>query len=138
MRKGIITTLSIAILLAQLAMPFLALAAETTNFLNIVPCGQSSDPNIATNCGLDHFIIVIRNIINALIILAIPMTMIVLTWIGIILLTAQGDSGKITRAKATLWKVVVGFIILVTAWLVVQALYLAITGVNFNTFFKRK
>jgi hypothetical protein len=144
MRKLLVVSASVSLLFIQLVLPLIVLADTSNNFLNIVPCGNTYDeqgrernPNdVANECGLDDFVIMVRNIINAIIIIAIPVTMIVITWIGILLLTAQGDSGKITRAKETLWKVVIGFIVILSAWLVVQIVFMSITGKNFIDFFK--
>ncbi|MDQ3014561.1 MAG: hypothetical protein M3Q73_01710 [bacterium] len=97
-----------------------------------------SEPSKTTNdtCNFGHLIQMIQNIIRAIIILSIPATMIVLTWVGVVLLTAVGNVSKIQYAKGVAWKVIIGFITILLAWLLVEAIYIAITGQGFNDFLK--
>jgi hypothetical protein len=135
MMKYILRSITVIAIIGILSVPAL-LSAATTSPFNVVPCGNETGPEAATSCDFEDFIVLIKNIINVLIVLAIPATMIVFTWVGIMLLTAQGDSDKITRARGILQKVVTGFIIILLAWLVVHTLFLVITGKTFNDFLK--
>src|SRR3989344_5707123 len=89
---------------------------------SVVPCGNESGPSAATSCDLADFVLMIKNIINVLVLFSIPVTMIVLTWVGIMLLTARGSQEKITKAKGMAGKVLTGFIIILFAWFVVNIL----------------
>lgn len=163
MKKLTAILFGLFILFTASVTPHLARAVETS-FFNIIPCDavQSDrvekqiadaiknapelDPkkvreayirdNGIPECNFATFIKMIQNIIRAIIILAIPTTMIVLTWVGVVLLTSVGNVSKIQYAKGVAWKVIFGFITVLLAWLLVEAIYIAITGQGFNEFFK--
>ncbi|MBX4198285.1 pilin [Candidatus Parcubacteria bacterium] len=134
------------LILSIVGLTALPLVASAGPF-NIIPCGfnNAAEPSDfvsdeattdSTECDFADFITLIKNVINLLIVLSIPAVMIVLTWVGIILLTAQGDSGKITQAKSTAQSVVWGFVIILSAWLVVHTIFIVLTGQSFNDFLK--
>jgi hypothetical protein len=138
--KTLLSTTFIALIFTMHALaPSVAYAQNqqpVRSFFNVVPCGNEQGEAAAKSCDFQDFLTMIRNIIRAIIILSIPATMIVLTWIGVVLLTAQGDVGKITRSKIMAKKVIWGFIIVLSAWLVVEAIFVSLTGKSFNELLK--
>jgi hypothetical protein len=138
MRKILSTTLSIGILALIVSVSVVSAQVSTptpspsNNAFNVVPCGGSGQPE----CNLALFVVMIGNIINVIIALSIPATMLVFAWLGVLLLISQGDISKINRAKGIAWNVMVGFIVILSAWLLVNVLYLAVTGKGFNDYFK--
>src|SRR5437868_2392441 len=137
-KKSSIIGICTLFILFQIALPLMTVNAQATqpqqpkNFLNVVPCGNGRTADAAKECNLAYFVTMIQNIINVLVILSFPATMIVLTWVGILLLTSAGNENKITQAKTIAYRVIIGFIVILTAWLVVQIIFMAITGKNFN------
>ncbi len=99
----------------------------------LVSCGNSSDPRAATACNLCDIGQLIQNIINFLILLSIPLSAALFAWAGILYFTAGGDHHKIDHAHKIFKAVFVGFVLVVTAYLIVQTLLTAI--VNQQNFF---
>lgn len=163
MKKLIALLFGFLVLVTAGATPHLARAVDTS-FFNIIPCDAVQSPRVEKQiadaiarspdldpkkvreayisdngipeCNFATFVKMIQNIIRAIIILSIPATMIVLTWVGVVLLTSVGNVSKIQYAKGVAWKVIFGFITILLAWLLVEAIYIAITGKGFNEFFK--
>ncbi len=123
MRKVTITVGTLFFLALMMLMPL-----ESQAF-RIVPCD-------GPECKLGDFITLIKNVINSIIVLAIPIVTIALTWVGILLLTAQGNTGKITQAKQIAKSVVIGFVFILTAWLIIQTLVSILLDDAFNLFLK--
>ncbi len=96
--------------------------------------GGSNDKKVA--CTLPAFVKLITNVINVLFILSVPITMIALTWVGILLLTAQGNTGKVTQAKEILWKVMIGFIFILSAWIIIHTIATVFLQDAYNRYVK--
>ena len=132
----------IFVLIIMCAMPMLAIAAP------LVPCGLESyskaeaDSYNSTNaveidegqmtriyegsvkdpCDFGDFITLVNNITNFLIILGASFSAVAFGYAGFLMMTANGEMGKIEEAKAIFGKVVVGFLLMLSAWLIVHAL----------------
>ena len=100
-----------------LAIVLLFLPAIT--LAQLVPCGgPGEDP-----CGFSHIMILINNIIKFLLFnLAIPVAAIMFAAGGFMLMTAGGDSGKISKAKEIFTSVLWGLLIAFLAWIVIHTL----------------
>ena len=61
------------------------------------------------------------NIITWIIMISVPVAAGVFAWAGFILMTT-GVADKRSQAKAMFWKVFIGFVIILSAWLVVSTL----------------
>jgi hypothetical protein len=72
-------------------------------------------------CGFKDAVAQIQKLINLIFILALPITVIALTRAGINILLAQGNMSKITEAKKTLSKILVGFLYVLAGWLIVYS-----------------
>ncbi|MDP2705287.1 MAG: hypothetical protein U1D31_00140 [Patescibacteria group bacterium] len=81
----------------------------------LIPCD-----GVDTKCGFPQLIELGNNIINFLVIASIPLAVISFIYAGFLYLTAGGNEGKIKQAHSIFWKVLWGFIIILTAWLIVQ------------------
>lgn len=80
-----------------------------------------SCPNGA--CGFNELIAMVNHIIKFIIVdIATPIAAIVFVYAGILLIFSGGDSGKITKAKAMLKNLVIGFVIVLAAWLIVNTI----------------
>ncbi len=51
--------------------------------------------------------------------LAIPLSAVAFAWAGFIYITAAGSEEKIKRAHSIFWKVAIGFLLVLGAWLIV-------------------
>lgn len=72
------------------------------------------------NCKFEDFLQLLDNIFQAILILAVPAASLAIAYAGILLVTAQGDTGKRNEAKAILWTAVLGLVIALAAWLMVK------------------
>ncbi len=72
------------------------------------------------NCKFADFLQLLDNIFQAILWLAVPAASIAIAYAGIVLATAQDDTGKRNEAKAILWSAVLGLVIVLAAWLIVN------------------
>lgn len=107
----------------------------------LVPCGAISysinDPASwmgATECNICYLTQLIQNIVNFLIMVAIPISVAMFAWSGILFFTATGNPKQIGRAKAIFKSVLIGFIISIVGWLVVQVVLQTLTNSSFYNF----
>jgi hypothetical protein len=97
----------------------------------LVPC-DGVDPSGVVTCKFEHVIIFIKNLINFLIFILAPIIVaLVLLWGGVLLLTSGGSTEKATKAKQMIFKALIGLVIAMTAWLIVQAVYV---GFGYNVY----
>jgi len=74
-------------------------------------------------CGFNELMIMINRIINFILLdIATPIAAIVFVYAGILLIFSGGDSGKITKAKAMIKNLIIGFVIVLAAWLIVNTI----------------
>lgn len=107
MRKIKILLLAASILI----IPAVSFAA----FLPLVPCNKAAD------CNFGALLTLVNNIINYMLLLAVPIAAIMFAYAGFIMITAGGESaGAKTKAKSIIVNTVIGFIIALAAWLVVK------------------
>jgi len=102
------------------ALPFAAHAAAIPFFGPIIP--QEGTQAVCA-AGLGMLITVINNIIRLLITLAIVFVApLMIAYSGFLLVVSQGDSGKRTEARKILTNTIVGIVIALAGWLIVDAL----------------
>ena len=107
----------------------------------LLPCGTISSGNYsllnptyylqATSCNFCYFAKLIQNIVNFLVMVTIPISVTMFAWAGILFFTATGNPKRITRARSIFRGVLIGFIITITGWLVVQIVLQSITRGDF-------
>ncbi len=92
----------------------------------LIPCGvDANDDGVvkgAEECTYNDIILGIQGIINFLFALVVPIATIMIAFAGWKLLTADGDSGKVSEARGLMTSVIIGFIIMLVAWLIVFTL----------------
>lgn len=76
----------------------------------------------AENCDFDAFVNTIAKLLEFLFQLTTIIAIIVITYAGFLYLTAGENSGNISRAHQLLWYAVIGFLIALSAWLIVEVL----------------
>ena len=80
----------------------------------LVPCD--------TNCHFNDFIQLVENIINYLLIVAVPIAGVAFAYAGFLYLTAAGNPGKIEEAHGIFTSVMIGIIIMLVAWVLIHTL----------------
>lgn len=95
----------------------------------IVPCGRAclddTNPNNdeCAPCSLCHVFILINRVITVFFIpLAIALVGLMAMVGGILFITAAGDPGRITKARQTITGAIVGFIIVLLSWVIVNTI----------------
>jgi hypothetical protein len=126
------------------ATPGVGTTAPTSNnspFTKIVPdCGQvvtTTDPvtgkdvsTMATPCNFEFFMQLINNIIKfLLVVMAVPIVALIIMYTGYLYITAGGNASQTEKAKGIMFKVVIGFVIALAAWLIINTI---ITSFNLD------
>lgn len=83
-------------------------------------------PDCGSECNFSDFIILIQNVITFILLLSFPISVIAFTYAGFLILTANGNSGKVDQAKEIFIKVVIGLFFALTAWLIVRLITTAL------------
>lgn len=104
-------TAKAVLMLFALSTPILALSQ------GLVPCsGTADDP-----CQFSDFIDLISGIVSFLMFkVALPLSAVLFSWAGIVMMTAGGSEDRIKTAKDIFWWVFVGLVITFAAWLIVD------------------
>jgi hypothetical protein len=82
------------------------------------------NPNdsLECECGFYDAVDEIAKLVNFAFFAALPITVVALTWAGIRILLSQDSASKLQEAKKFLTHVIVGFIIVLTAWLIIYTI----------------
>ncbi|MEK7182152.1 MAG: pilin [Patescibacteria group bacterium] len=116
------------IILFVLLSPISLFATETNPLPGgLIPC--------TNNCGFNDMITLVQNIITFVLYIAIPIAVGMFTYAGILYLTASGKTGQIEKAHTIFLNVLIGFIIVLSAWLIINTIANALLDKsNFKTF----
>ena len=102
----------------------------------VVPVGLSAQEGIVpctgTDCDFCSLIQLADNIIDYLIGLLAVLAAIMFAWAGFLMITAAGDTGKISRAKEIFTNVMIGVIITLAAWLIVDTVMKLLVNEEFG------
>jgi len=101
-----------------LALPLFTSAAELPT---IVPENCRGE-NAAQNCGICDIAELAQNTLNAGIYIAVFLSAILFAWAGWKYVSAGGDSGKVKSAREIFTNVLIGLVIILAGWLVVDTI----------------
>ena len=91
----------------------------------IIPVGVLAQTNFIVcngpDCTFGHLLLLVKNVLDWLVMISFSAAIITFIWAGFLLLTT-GVVDKKTQAKAMLWKVVIGFAIILAAWVIVKTI----------------
>lgn len=90
-------------------------------------------PSAAGTVASDPSVIV-RFVINGLIIIGIVAALLFLLWGGIRWILSGGDKGKVDAARSTIVAAIVGMIIVILAWVIINTVLTVLTGCGLNNF----
>lgn len=93
----------------------------------IVPC-DGGLVNGKSTCDFNALIQLVQNVINIIIIGAIPIAGCLFAYAGFKYMTAAGDTGEIKSAHEIFMNVFWGFVIILSAWLIVHTILNALVG----------
>jgi len=81
---------------------------------------QSLQPNCEGRaCTFYEFLAFVRQVMNFLMLLAIPIAAALIAWAGVKILFGAGNPSKLSEAKEMMGKVALGFFFMLAAWLIV-------------------
>lgn len=89
-------------------LPFVSSA-----YSGLIPC---SGPD----CNYSSLLQLGNNIINYCIVIGTSIFSLVFMYAGYLYLTANGDTGQIGKAHGLFWNAIVGFVIMLSAWLIID------------------
>ena len=81
-----------------------------------IPC----DGGPTDQCDFYDLVQLAKNIMNFLFRLSIPVATIAFAWAGWLMLSSGGNESQVAKAKEIFTKVLIGFLFVLTAWLIVQ------------------
>ena len=88
----------------------------------LVQCGRGDNPGASDECNFDQLLALIQRVMNYIIVMSVPIASIVFAWAGFKYLTAAGNMSQIETAHTMFRKVLVGFIMVLSAWLIVKGI----------------
>lgn len=97
---------------------------------DIIPCGfTAADP-----CGFSDFVTLIGNVIDVLLYAATFLAAISFAYAGFLYVTSGGSPGKISQATGIFKNVAVGYLVALSAWLLVKTIESALLGPSAPSF----
>lgn len=124
-RNFLVQTVIFLVLTAVMFSPLLVLGAgHTTGEADLVDCDGPKNPSKpgGKECNFAAFTTMINKLITFLIQIAAVFAACMFAWAGWLMLSSQGNEGKITEAKKIIYQTIVGFLIILLAWLIVNVL----------------
>ena len=85
-------------------------------------------------CGFNDVIRLVRRVIEYIFILVLPIAAIVFAYAGFLYITSGGDKKKRQAAKKAMTSVLIGIIVVMAAWVLVQTI---VGGLNVNAPFRQ-
>ncbi len=99
-------------------------SANKPGAVGLIPCGFDTNDNNkldeAEECTLTDVIVLGNNLINFAITLSVPIFILLFMYAGFLYMTANGNPGKISDAHGLFYKGIIGFVIILSAWLIVN------------------
>jgi hypothetical protein len=104
---------------------FLAFALPTYAAGGLVPCD-------GPDCDLSDLIRMGNNIIRFLVYIGVFIGVVMIAWGGFNLVLSQGNESAMEKAKSRIWNVVIGLLIVLLSWLIVDTVLNVLTGDGFG------
>ena len=93
----------------------------------LVPCGRGDDM-----CGTEDIVPLVDGVVRFLITILSALAVIVMVYAGFQMVTSGGDETKWRQAKGMFTNVVIGIIIVLAAWLIVDTILEVVTGTGLS------
>ena len=110
-----------------LVMPIASTYAAVSAPVRIVP--QCGTLNV---CGLCDLVTLINNVIQGIIYLSVFLAACLFAYAGVKYLTAYGSDNKIKEAHKIFLNVAIGLVIILSAWLIINAIMSTLAGTSFT------
>lgn len=103
------------------------------NFVKVALAQKNGLVTCTTNCGWSEFKQLIYDVINfGLIYVAIPVTVLAILYGAILLLTSGGSEQKVESGKKAITAAIVGLLIVLSSWIIVNTIISFLTGKPFS------
>lgn len=117
----------------------LAIGSSVVTFLTFVPYALADKinleaPSAAGSANGADASVLIRFVINGLIVVGIVASLLFLLWGGIRWILSGGDKGKVDAARGTIVAAIVGLIIVILAWVIINTVLTILTGCSLGNF----
>jgi hypothetical protein len=124
---AIVLTPVLSVNVASAAMKPIVPSCNTGDLVD----GKNKGEKVYKNpCDFNYLMVLINNIIDFLFkYIVTSLTALALVYAGFLLIFSGGSSEKVTKAKAIIKNVVIGFIIALAAWLIVKTI---LTSLGYN------
>lgn len=102
----------------------------------IVPqCDSDNDPSNGLDgiCNFCDLLVLAENIINFLVYFAVFVAVLMFVYAGFLYLTAGGSSGQITKAHNVFRATILGFVLTLAAWLIIDLVVTAFLSNDLKT-----
>jgi hypothetical protein len=105
-------------------------SAPITDAPTLVPCGKLSDQNDPKdkNCNFGHLGILIGNVIQFLLVLLIPLTVLMCVYTGVQMILHRKNPLDLAKYKSQLLRVGTGLAVMLLAWTIVATLMTTLLG----------
>jgi len=102
----------------------------------LIVCGSSKGSTAQTEpCTVEHVMLLFKRAMTLLFFLTVPVTFYASAYAGFLFLTAQDSADKVDRAKKMFKGVVIGFLIICSAWIAVKTIVDAVLNkAEYETF----
>ena len=125
--KNLKKSFLVIILLVVFLVPILSFADSNplpSSGSGLVPCGtEDAQHNITNPCKFSDLLTLVNTVVRFVLIdLAVPIAGLAFAYAGFLLLTAGGETSKLTKAKKIFLNVALGLIIVAASWLIIEAI----------------
>jgi hypothetical protein len=125
MKKVLAHVTSFSLLALLFFMPYIA---EAQGF-GLIVCGRKAENY---QCSLADLIQVVRNLVKALVMISTLLATLAFIWMGFLLITSGGSESRKKRAKDIGWKVLIGYLWILAAWILVATIFGVILNPEYN------
>ncbi len=114
----------------SIVFPFLSYAATGSDNprspdFQLVPCD-------GVNCDFNALMTLVNRVISFILYISIPLAAISFSYAGYLYLSAAGNTSQIEKAHEIFGKVLIGFIFVLSGWLIVYSITSALLSNNFK------
>ena len=84
------------------------------------------------DCHINEVFTLIKNAIHDLVLLSTLLVVVALIYAGFKLLASQGNSGALTEVKTMFGKIILGYAVILTAWVIIYSITSVLLKPGFN------
>ena len=94
----------------------------------LVPCGGNGEHE----CRLNDLIGMANGIVAYLLYIGVFIGVVMISYAGFTLVVSQGNENAMEKAKSRVWNVVIGFVIILLAYLIIDTILYVLTGAGLS------